>query len=297
MKNSRILEMALGDRMKYYESCYETNVKPEQHIICRIDGHKFSKFSKGFKKPFDDILSEAFRLTAQDLLAEFNAYTVYQQSDEITLVIPSLMNTEKHKDENTPTWTHGYSGRVQKMASLIAGFTTMRFNKHLNDEANRYYDNNIVSYTDEVDREYIQNIFSNKVGNAWFDCRIYGVDSDEEAFNSVMWRVRDCVKNSTSMFAQAYVSHKQLQNLNGKEQIELCKEETGKDWNNIEDRYKYGILVKKELYSKLLDGKEKERAIEFNQPTETTRSRIISFSEELTTFSDESVKMVMAKYK
>ena len=200
MKESTKTE-SLGTRLKGLEKDFEIEVPQASHIIARIDGHKFSKFTKGFKKPFDEILSKAMELTSRDLLEEFNAYTGYTQSDEITLVIPSLMNTEKHKGENTPTWTHGYSGRVQKMTSLIAGFTTMRFNKHLNDEANRYYDNNIVSYTDETDKEYIQNIFSNKVGNAWFDCRLYGVDSDEEAFNSVMWRGRDNITNSTSLWS------------------------------------------------------------------------------------------------
>jgi len=179
--NKRVLDMNLGDRMKYYESCYEMEIKPNQHIIVRCDGHHFSSFTKGFKKPFDFILSEAMRLTAQDLLTEFNAYTSYVQSDEITLVIPSLMNTEKHKGTNKPQWTHGYSGRVQKMASLIAGFTTMKFNKYLLDILETQQQDAYDKTPEEFDNfmKFYFNIKNKKVGNAWFDARVYGVDSNE----------------------------------------------------------------------------------------------------------------------
>jgi len=136
--------------------------------------------------------------TTKDLLDEFNAYTAYTQSDEITLVIPSLMTSENHKGTNKPQWKHAYSGRVQKMSSLIAGFTTMRFNLHLNELINEYYKE--IS-GQEFNEKYL-NTLKTKVGSAWFDCRVYGVDNDEEAFNSVMWRVRDAVKNSRSIWSQ-----------------------------------------------------------------------------------------------
>jgi len=194
---------SLGGRLKGLEADYETRIESEKHIIVRIDGHKFSKFTKGFKKPFDDILSKAFELTSLDLAKEYQAVCVYQQSDEITLIIPSLMTKENHKGTNKALWEHSYGGRVQKMCSLIAGYTTMRFNKHLGDIANEYYEMNITSYTEQEDIDYILNIQNNKVGNAYFDTRMYGVDSDEEAFNSVMWRIRDCIKNSKSLWSQA----------------------------------------------------------------------------------------------
>lgn len=62
----------LGGRLKGYESEYEREISSDCNIICRINGHKFSKFTKGFKKPFDEILSNAMVLTTIDLLEEFN---------------------------------------------------------------------------------------------------------------------------------------------------------------------------------------------------------------------------------
>ena len=108
-----------------------------------------------------------------------------------------------------------------------------------------------------------------------------------------MWRVRDAVKNSKSMFAQTYCSHKELQNKTGPEQVQYCLEKTGKDWNDVENRYKFGILVKKEKSLKPIP----EGTMDYGQSEFVERSRVISFSQELTSFSDKNVQLIMAKYK
>ncbi len=285
----------LGTRLKSYEESFETQIDPSQHMIIRLDGHKFSKFAKGFKKPFDKILSDAMIRTTVDLVEEFQAYTGYTQSDEITLVIPSLKDVTvdnrksyKHKTQKRvrKEWEHISKGRVQKIVSLASGFATMRFNKHLDNLILEFYSENVGDFNIQDKREYWQLIRNEKVGNAWFDARIYGVDDEAEVFNSVMWRVRDADKNSKSMFSQAAVGHKELQGKNGKEQIAYVLEKTGKDWNKVENRFKYGTLVKKEQFEKITDDDEL-----------VTRSRIVIWSEHLTTFSKENVDMVMRKYR
>lgn len=180
------------------------------------------------------------------------------------------------------------------MSSLIAGFTTMKFNKHLKQELYKQ-SADFRRDTQEIRNEYTKyflRIESEKLGNAWFDCRIYGVDSSEEAFNSVLWRIRDAEKNSRSMFAQSFCSHKELQGKTGLEQVEFCKEKTGKDWNDIDDKYKYGVLVKKELYTKDVTSDHpnamKQKIVQ--------RSRMISWAQHLT-YSDDNVKLIMRKYK
>lgn len=292
MKKDKLMEMSLGDRMKYYESQDEKSISPDSHIICRIDGHKFSKFTKSvFKKPFDGIFSEAMSMVASDLLDEFNAVVSYTQSDEITLVIPSLKDRtidnrelKSHKIDKKirKDWMHFHSGRVQKMSSLIAGFCTMKFNLHLKSLAEK-----AKEYTnDEKHQEYCQNIIDEKAGKAYFDCRVYGVPSNEEAFNSILWRVRDCTKNSKSMFSQQYCSHKSLQGLTGNEQIQYCLYNTGKNWNSVQDRYKYGTIFKKQKYIK----KVQNDYIDDN----VIRTKTTQFSIPLD-FSKENVKMIMEK--
>lgn len=285
-KNSKT--ESLGTRMKEYEKESELVINPKDHIIIRIDGHKFSKYTKGMKKPFDNIFAEAMKQTTIDLLQEFNAVISYTQSDEITLLLPSLMNTEKHKGQNKPKWCHISGGRTQKLASLVAGFTTMSFNKHFGDILFKEISWN--EYKTDATRKYL-DIMKEKVGKAWFDCRVFGVPSDEEAFNAVMWRVRDAEKNSRSMFAQTFCSHKELQNKTGLEQVQYCKEKTGEDWELIEDRYKYGILVKKERYLKPVSG----GSMDYAQNEFVQRSRIVTYSEKLV-FSDNAVDKVMRKY-
>ena len=46
----------LGGRLKGYEADAESKIPYDQYVIVRIDGHKFSKYTKGFTKPFDSIL-------------------------------------------------------------------------------------------------------------------------------------------------------------------------------------------------------------------------------------------------
>lgn len=297
MKKDKLMEMSLGDRMKYYEGLDEHCISPESHIVVRVDGHKFSKFTRGFNKPFGDILSKTLEMVCIDLLDEFNAVTVYHQSDEITLIIPSLKDRREHQSNKTDKkirkdWTHIHSGRVQKIASLVASFSTMKFNKYLLELATYSWSGVRIDPSSESSK-LVSLILNDKVGNAYFDCRVLGVPSDEEALNSVLWRARDCIKNSKSSFSQTYCSHKSLQGKTSNEQIQLCLEKTGKDWNSIDDRYKYGIIVKKESYMKKVeDNHSLSSGVKIGD--EVLRSRVIVFSKQLD-FSEENVSLMMKK--
>lgn len=292
----RDTEKDLGTRLKGYEKEFETTIDPNKHIVCRIDGHKFSKYTKGFRKPYDDVLSKAMELTTVDLVEKFNAYTGYTQSDEITLIIPSLkdVTVDNRKDKKRhkihkrirEDWEHSFGGRVQKTVSLISAYTTMRFNKHMGLLALKAWD-----YSDTEEWQKYCSVLDEKVGNAWFDCRIYGVEDEAEAFNSVMWRIRDAEKNSRSMFAQVYCSHRELQNLTGQEQVAYCLEKTGRDWEKVEDRYKYGILVKREQYEHVGYNPKSESTVK------TIRSRPVTWSERMTAYSKEGVKSIMSQYR
>ena len=98
--------------MSNQEKSYDITIERNEHIIVRLDGHKFSTFTRDFKKPFDDIIGDAMKNVTMDLVSRFNAFTGYTQSDEITLFIPSLM-----KDGETYR-KHAYNGRIQKLNSL-----------------------------------------------------------------------------------------------------------------------------------------------------------------------------------
>ena len=282
---------SLGDRIKKYEAEYETEISPDSEIIVRIDGHHFSAFTKGFDKPFDAALSEAMVRTTEDLLERFSAYAAYTQSDEITLYIPSLKEVSNEHQIIRDNWTHQFSGRTQKISSLVASYTTMRFNKHLRDIYNeklychreRFDDAFRLTREEEESEKYL-DILENKLDLAYFDARVFGVPDKAEVFNSFMFRSRDNEKNSKSQFAQAYCNHKELLHKNGVEQIQYTLEKTGKDWNDIEDKYKYGTLVKKELYLKRTDSGDVQR------------SRTKRIYQKFTEFSGENVNLICSKY-
>ena len=378
-KNER--EESLGTRLKGYEREFESRINSQSFIVVRLDGHKFSKFTKGFKAPFDDILSNTMQNTSEDLLEKFGAALTYKQSDEITMVFPpqfkerlkpikyddilteygmcNVTNIPEYRvfdleDNYVGTITADFAddedcygpgpteffivddednlidtcmfqlrrnpqnvmkteemffskylikevqitneqifgGRVQKMVSLFAAYATMRFNIHLQDQLDLDIYGEYGNGT-EAERKYWDTI-QEKVGNAWFDARIYGVPTKEEAFNSVMWRIRDAYKNAQSMFAQTYCSHKSLLRKTGPEQVEYCLETTGNDFSKVEDRFKYGVLSKRESYQKVVTLSE----MGFGDGGDTvTRTRTVSWSEKLTTFSDEAVDMVVRKLK
>ena len=71
-KDKKFDSETLGGRMKNLEKEYDLEVGPNSHIICRIDGHKFSSYTRGFKKPFDEILSKAFELTKKEIRVDNN---------------------------------------------------------------------------------------------------------------------------------------------------------------------------------------------------------------------------------
>lgn len=298
----------LGGRIKSYEVEYETIVEPEDHLIIRIDGHHFSAFTKDCKKPFDKILSDSMIQATYKAVERFNAYCGYTQSDEITLFIPSLKDltvddrrTNKEKQNHKlnvrirDDWEHQFSGRTQKLASLVAAFITKEFNKAFRINAHAAWD-----YSDTAEHHKYCAKMDDLMGEAYFDARVFGVPSTEEAFNIFMWRNRDCVKNSKSMFAQAYCSHKELQNKNGEEQIQYCLEKTSKDWNTIEDKFKYGVFVKKELFEKEVDFRDlnyKDRD-KFNtsEKQTITRSRLVFISKNISSFSKENLEFVCSQY-
>jgi len=285
----------LGDRLKSYEADWEQEIDVDHIIVIRIDGHKFSKFTKGFKRPFDAILSKAMEETTKNLLKEFHAVVGYTQSDEITLIISNMTRDNGFEQNKEQLAEHHYNGRIQKLASLASGFATMSFNRALSEEVDNFVLERLKDQNGVLS-DY-EALLCNKLYKAWFDARVYAVDSDIEAFNSVLWRIRDSEKNSRSAFAQAYCSHKELQNMSGKEQVEFCKNKTGHDWEEIEDRYKYGILVKKEKFFKDIEiSNDKRDSTDGTGGKSLTveRTRIKSWSQKLN-FSNENVEMIMSK--
>ena len=51
----------LGNRMKtFYEQIPKTKLMRRTPVIIRIDGKAFHTFTRGFKKPFDEVFEDRF---------------------------------------------------------------------------------------------------------------------------------------------------------------------------------------------------------------------------------------------
>lgn len=112
----------LGRRMKeYYEQIPKTKLMRRTPVIIRIDGKAFHSFTKGFKRPFDDVLIESMQETMKYLCENIQGCVLgYHQSDEISLVL-----VDYHKLTSN-AW---FDYEVQKICSIAASMATMIFNK------------------------------------------------------------------------------------------------------------------------------------------------------------------------
>lgn len=199
-----------GDRMKEFEQM-EAGRKalPLLPIIIRLDGKGFSRWTKGLERPFDEKLSRLMIEVTEQLVDHFNACVGYTQSDEISLVLYS----DDYKKENY------FNGKIQKLVSVSASVATAYFNT------------------------YASRIFAGKP-LAFFDSRVWTVPNKMEAANAILWREQDATKNSVSMAAREYYSHKELHKQGRADMMDMLMEK-GVNWNNYPAFFKRGTFVQR----------------------------------------------------
>ncbi len=203
-----------GDRMKAYEKVYTSAKVNVDKVLCaRIDGKGFSKYTKGFKKPFDDILSEVMVDTTRQLVKETHANIGYTQSDEITLIYAPGEKASEYI----------FGGKVSKINSILASMAAANFNWFLNNA---------------------NTAFKHGIGLAYFDCRAWAVPDLVEASNVLLWRTQDAKKNSTSALFRWTAGHKAMDRLDQAAMKKYLLENEGVDWNDLPNRYKYGTYIK-----------------------------------------------------
>ena len=113
---------ALGTRMKeFYETVSKTKLVRRMPVMIRLDGKAFHTFTRGFHKPFDDILIKSMQETMKYLCENIQGCVFgYTQSDEITLVLID------YKKITSSAW---FDYEVQKICSISASMATLAFNK------------------------------------------------------------------------------------------------------------------------------------------------------------------------
>ena len=123
----------LGTRMKeYYENVYRFGLTRRTPVAIRIDGKAFHTFTRGFQKPFDNVLVKSMQETMKYLCENIQGCKLgYTQSDEITLILT---------DYDTLTTDAWFGYELQKMCSIAASMATMAFNK--------FFERNVFEWKD-----------------------------------------------------------------------------------------------------------------------------------------------------
>lgn len=196
-----------GDRMKLYEQAEAgRQLIPLLPAVVRLDGKAFHTWTADLDRPFDKRMVSLMQATTVFLVDKIGARVGYTQSDEISLVL--------HSD--TFESQIFYDGKIQKLCSVLASFATGYFNS-------------MAKTIGLGDRPL-----------AFFDCRVWNVPNKEEAANAILWREQDASKNSISMLARTYFSHKELNGKSGSEMQEMLFQKHKINWNDCPAFFKRG---------------------------------------------------------
>lgn len=220
-----------GDRMKMYEMAEAgRHFTPLLPIVARLDGKNFSKWTNDLQRPYDRRMSDLMIITTQYLVSHTGARIGYTQSDEISLVFYS---------DSIKSQIY-FDGRIQKMTSVIAAMASVVFTK------------------------YTKHLLPTKYAIEWehalFDCRCWQLPNLVEATNAILWREMDATKNSVSMLAQHYFSHKQLQDLGRADMMDLLMSlDPPVNWNDCPNFFKRGTYVQRKKVSRKFTTEEIER--------------------------------------
>ena len=229
----------LGDRMKeFYENRSKTYLTRRTPVIIRLDGKAFHSFTKGFKKPYDEIFHGAMNETLKYLCENIQGCKLgYTQSDEITLLLTD------YEKLTTDAW-FGYS--VQKMCSVAASMATLVFNKNFKELVDNYLRSDAwVNHYWEDDVALYGNTLKNAIDKgAMFDARVFSIPKEEVA-NCFIWRQQDATRNAIQMLGQTHFSHKELDCKDQNDIQDMLMLERSINFNDMPIAFKRGVCCYK----------------------------------------------------
>lgn len=224
----------LGDRMKNnYENITRYYLTRRMPVIIRIDGKAFHTFTRGFKKPFDDIFVKTMQETMKYLCEDIQGCVLgYTQSDEISLVLTD------YAELTTDAW---FGNNLQKMCSVSASMATMAFTKYfvknVKECERMALIGNVVLFED--DEKYINVLKKAIEKGAMFDSRVFTIPK-EEVCNYMIWRQQDATRNSILSVGQANFSQKELHGKSCNNIQDMLMTQKGINWNDYATTLKRG---------------------------------------------------------
>lgn len=239
---------SLGNRMKnYYENRARIYLTRRTPVIIRLDGKAFHTFTKGFKKPYDEVFHNAMNATMEYLCENIQGCKFgYTQSDEITLLLTDYDTLD------TDAW---FDYNVQKMCSVSASMATLMFNRFFKLEMDRFQDENYeylendryAGWRDEESDKLAQGYAKAYSMGAMFDARCFYIPKEEVA-NCFIWRQQDATRNAIQMLGQCNFSHKELEGKSCNDIQDMLMLQKGINFNDMPTEFKRGVCCRKEIY-------------------------------------------------
>jgi tRNA(His) 5'-end guanylyltransferase len=232
---------SLGDRMKEnYENRAKTYLVRRMPVIIRLDGKAFHTFTKGLKKPYDEIFHNTMNATMKYLCENIQGCKLgYTQSDEITLLLTDYDTLD------TDAW---FDNNVQKICSVSASMATMAFNKLL-----QYFAEVEIKFGN--DKKYIETLQTAINKGAMFDSRCFNIPK-EEVTNCFIWRQQDATRNAIQMLGQCNFSHRELQNKSCNDIQDMLMTQKGINFNDMPIEFKRGVCCRRDKNGKWFIDKE-----------------------------------------
>ena len=229
----------LGDRMKNnYENVNRFYLTRRMPVIIRVDMRAGHTFTKGMKKPFDDIFVKTMQDTMKYLCENIQGCVLgYTQSDEISLVLVD------YAELTTDAW---FGNNLQKMCSVSASMATLAFNKFFSHNVEDLESDLAQEHETDSMTEWVKTMLSYyqiyrialKKG-AMFDSRVFTIPK-EEVCNYFIWRQQDSTRNSIQSVGQANFSQKELHGKSCSDIQDMLMTQKSINWNDYATTLKRG---------------------------------------------------------
>lgn len=223
-----------GERIKVKEQAEAgRKASSDKPLLARLDGRAFHTFTRDLQRPYDEGMSNAMMDTMMFMVEKTHAVVGYVQSDEISLMWNACPENGQHM----------FDGKYQKLCSILASMCSVDFNRR------------IALYLPHK-----------QIEAPIFDCRVWNVDTLEEAADVFVWRQADAIKNAISMAAQAKFSHKALHGKNSVDKLEMLKN-VGVVFDGYPPYFRKGIYARRTVVSRFLTETELQKIPEKHRPS------------------------------
>lgn len=210
----------LGDRMKKFEDITRSYLIQKMPVIIRVDGRAFHSYTKQkwCDFPYSFILINTFHKTVLKVCEKtMNIVLAYHQSDEVSFLL---------KDYDRRNQQQLFDGNIQKIVSTFASKFTYWFNKFITEELK------------------CSDYDTSNLSSAEFDTRVFNIPL-HDVTNYFIWRQKDWQRNSLTQYASSFFSHKELENKNGLQKVEMIAEIKEKPWIELHNCLTKGTFFKK----------------------------------------------------